>query len=161
MTGPGPNSCLLGQVTGLLVFLYVKIFLPSILNSADFWSSTSCNVLDFELADKKDVKELGVSMDGEVQGYPIRPPKQYNSTKQAFWCTRNLLGIVWNRGRLDYSELATFLFRAIKGEYFAKRSNEIKILSNSLDKQAEILEVHGCPKVQDLFDGEMWICLSY
>ena len=30
MIGRGPNSCLLGQVTGLLCCLYVKIFLPSI-----------------------------------------------------------------------------------------------------------------------------------
>ena len=32
----GPNSCLLGHVTGLLYCLYVKIFLPSIFNSVDF-----------------------------------------------------------------------------------------------------------------------------
>ena len=34
--GRGPNSCLLGHVTGLLFCLYVKIFLPSIFNSVDF-----------------------------------------------------------------------------------------------------------------------------
>ena len=36
MIGRGPNSCLLGQVTGLLFCLYVKIFLPSIFTSVDF-----------------------------------------------------------------------------------------------------------------------------
>ena len=36
MIGRGPNSCLLGHVTGLLFCLYVKIFLPSIFNSVDF-----------------------------------------------------------------------------------------------------------------------------
>ena len=36
MIGRGPNSCLLGHVTGLLSCLYVKIFLPSIFNSVDF-----------------------------------------------------------------------------------------------------------------------------
>ena len=36
MIGRGPNSCLLGQVTGLLFCLYVKLFLPSIFNTADF-----------------------------------------------------------------------------------------------------------------------------
>ena len=30
MIGRGPNSCLLGHVTGLLICLYVKLFLPSI-----------------------------------------------------------------------------------------------------------------------------------
>ena len=32
----GPNSCLLGHVTGLLFCLYVKLFLPSIFNSVNF-----------------------------------------------------------------------------------------------------------------------------
>ena len=36
MIGRGPNSDLLGHVTGLLLCLYVKIFLPSIFNSVDF-----------------------------------------------------------------------------------------------------------------------------
>ena len=36
MIGRGPNSCLLCHVTGLLFYLYVKIFLPSIFNSVDF-----------------------------------------------------------------------------------------------------------------------------
>ena len=34
--GRGPNSCLLGHVTGLLFCLYVKFFLPSIFNTVDF-----------------------------------------------------------------------------------------------------------------------------
>ena len=36
MIGRGPNSSLLGHVTGLLFCLYVKIFLPSFFNSVDF-----------------------------------------------------------------------------------------------------------------------------
>ena len=36
MIGRGPNSCLLGHLTGLLFCLYVKVFLPSIFNSVDF-----------------------------------------------------------------------------------------------------------------------------
>ena len=36
MIGRGPNSCLLGHVTGLLFCLSVKILLPSIFNSVDF-----------------------------------------------------------------------------------------------------------------------------
>ena len=35
MIGRGPNSRLLGHVTGLLFCLYVKIFLPSIFNSVN------------------------------------------------------------------------------------------------------------------------------
>ena len=36
MIGRGPNSCLLGHVTGQLFCLYVKLFLPSIFNSVNF-----------------------------------------------------------------------------------------------------------------------------
>ena len=36
MTGRGLNSCLLGQVTGILFCLYVKTFLPCIFISVDF-----------------------------------------------------------------------------------------------------------------------------
>ena len=36
MIGRGPKSCLLAHVTGLLFFLYVKLFLPSIFHSVDF-----------------------------------------------------------------------------------------------------------------------------
>ena len=36
MIARGTRFCLLGHVTGLLFWLYVKIFLPSIFNSVDF-----------------------------------------------------------------------------------------------------------------------------
>ena len=36
MFGRGANSCLLGHVTALLFCLYVKLFLPSNVNSVDF-----------------------------------------------------------------------------------------------------------------------------
>ena len=36
MIGRGPNSCFLGHVTGLIFYLYVKVFLPSIFNSVEF-----------------------------------------------------------------------------------------------------------------------------
>ena len=36
MIGRSPNCCLIGHVTGLLVCLYVKIFLPSLFNLIDF-----------------------------------------------------------------------------------------------------------------------------
>ena len=68
MIGRGRNSSLLGHVTGLLFCLYVKIFLPSIFNSVDFWNSMCCIVLDIELTEKNLIKELGLYFDGSVQG---------------------------------------------------------------------------------------------
>ena len=33
----GPNSCLFGQITGLLFCLYLKFFVPSIFNRSNSW----------------------------------------------------------------------------------------------------------------------------
>ena len=71
----------------------------------------SCIVLDIEQADKNVFKEEGVYVDAEVQGYSIRPPKNYKPTEKAFCCTTNLLGIVWKSESLDYSELPKILLR--------------------------------------------------
>ena len=60
MVGRGPNSCLLGHVTELLLCLYVKLFLPSVFNSVDFWSGMSLMVLHIELTEKNVIKVLGL-----------------------------------------------------------------------------------------------------
>ena len=60
----GPNSCLLGHVTALLFCLYVKVFVPSIFNSVNFWNSISLIILDVELTEKNISKKLGVFIDG-------------------------------------------------------------------------------------------------
>ena len=94
MIGRGANSCLLGHVTGLHFCLYVKIFLPSIFNSVDFWSSMSLIVLDIELTEKNILKELGLFIDGSIQGFSFCPPKIFSPNKQTTWNTINLHGIV-------------------------------------------------------------------
>ena len=104
---------------------------------------------------------MGVFIDGKVQGYSFCPPEKYKPTKQAFWCSRNLHGIVWKSGRLDYSDLSNILPKAVKGEYFAKRTANCKILGNLLSKEFENLDHHGCPRGQDLVDEEIWVCSSY
>ena len=161
MIGQGPNSDLLGHVTGLLFCLHVKVFLPSIFNYVDFGSSMSCILPDIEVADKNVIEELGVLIDGKVQVYSFCPPKKYKPTKQAFWCTKNLHGIMWNSRRLDYIELSNVLPRAEKGEYFAKGTENYKILGNFLDKEVENLEDHNCSKIEDLVDEDIRICSSY
>ena len=104
---------------------------------------------------------MRVFFDGKVQGHSFLPPKKYKPTKQAFWCTRNLHGIVWNSRRLDYSELSNILPRAVKGEYFAKGTEKCEVIGNVMEREVENLEDHGCPNDQDLVDEESWICLSY
>ena len=161
MIGRGPNSCLLGRVTELLFCFYVKNFLPSIFNSVDLRISMSCPVLDIELADRNVMKELGVLIEGKVREYSFRSPKNYKLTKQAFWCTRNLHGIVRNSGRLVYSELPNLLPRNVNGVYFAKGTEKCKLLASLMDKEAENLDDQVCPRAQNVVDEEIWICASY
>ena len=35
------------------------------------------------------------------------------------------------------------------------------ILDSLMDKEVEKLDDHGSPKVQDLFDTQIWFCLRY
>ena len=105
MIGRGPNSCLLGHVTGLLFYLYVKIFLRSIFNSVEFRNSMSLIVLDVELTEKNIIKELGLCIDGSVQGFSFCPPKSFKANKQTTRNTRHLLRIAWSSGKLEYEKL--------------------------------------------------------
>ena len=76
--GWGPNSCLLGHVTGQLFCFHVKLFLSSIFKSVDFWSNMSLIVLEIELTEKNKNTELGRFTDGSLQGFPFCPPKTLN-----------------------------------------------------------------------------------
>ena len=80
---------------------------------------------------------------------------------------------------MDYSELPSSRFKNVKDEKFAKGTEQFMIFVTFwkkswktwpnmagrrfkiLDKAVANLEHHGCPKVQDLFDEEIWICSRY
>ena len=100
MIGRGPSFCLLSHVTGLHFCLYVKLFLPSIFNSVDFWSSMFLIVLDIELNEKNINKELGVFIDGSLQRFSFCPQRLLNLIsrrhgKQVIYM--ELRGVVVNR----------------------------------------------------------------
>ena len=69
MTFRGANSSLPAHVTWVVFCLYLKLFLPSISNSVDFWSGMFCIVLDIELADREPIKALAVFIDGKFQNF--------------------------------------------------------------------------------------------
>ena len=121
-----PNSCLIGDTTGILFGLHIKLFRPSVFKSVDFWRSMSSIVLDFEPAHVNFSKELTVLLDGKVQGYSFQPPKSTNPQK-AFCSRTNLHGTLWNSECLDYSQLPSKLPRDSKSEYFARGTNKCKI----------------------------------
>ena len=132
MIGRGRNSCLLGHVTGLLFCFYVKIFLPSIFNSVDFSNSMSCIVLDIEPTEKIIIKELGLYIDGSVQGFSFCPPKSFKPNEQTKWNTSRLHGIAWSSGKLDYEKLFSVFYdiRLMKAEVFAKGLEKGRLLTN-------------------------------
>ena len=123
-------------------------------------------VLDVEPADSKVIKDMGDIFAGKVQVYCFQPPKKYKSTKQTFWFTKNLHGIMWNSGNLDYSELPNCLSKNMKAEVFAKGSEKCKTFSNLFGKEVKNLDGHGCPKFKNVMvnpktEEKTWICTNY
>ena len=83
----GPNSCLLGYLTKLILCLFVKFCLTSLFVSVVFWFSMSCIVLDFELAGNDVNKELEVFLLGKflVVGVPTSSSKKVQTQKTSFF----------------------------------------------------------------------------
>ena len=164
MIGRGPNSCLLGHVTGLLFCLYVKLILPSIFNSVDFRSNMSCIVLYIELTEKNIIKELGLLIDGSVQGFSFCPPKVFKPNKQTAWNTSHLHVTAWSSGKLDDDKLFANFYDIKVGnpEVFAKGLEKCRLLTRPLGQNIENLDDYGCPKIQNLVKTDtLWICSSY
>ena len=160
----GLNSCLLGHVTWLLFCLYVKIFLPSIFNSVDFWTSMSLIVLDVELPDKNIIKELGLYIDCSLQGFLFCPPKTFKPNKQTTWNTSHLHGIAWSSGKLEYEKLFAIFYdiKLMNAEVSAKEHKKCRLLTNLLGRNVENLDDYGCPKYQDVVKTDSSrICSSY
>ena len=119
-------------------------------------------VLDIELADSHTINELCVSTSRTVQGYRFLPSEVYRTTKQAFWCTRNLHGIVWNSERVDYSELKNFLPEDVKTEHLTmgtEKRNTLSNLKNEIWKTWMIMAVLKYRLEES--DKDMWFCSSY
>ena len=55
-------------------------------------------VPDIELTEKNIVKELGLYIDGSLQGFSFCPPKTCKPNKQTTWYTSHLHGIAWISG---------------------------------------------------------------
>ena len=124
----------------------------------------SCIVLDIELTDKNVIKELGLSIDGSVQGFSFCPPKTLKSNKQTAWNTKHLHGIKWSSGKLDYDKLFCVFYdiKVMNAEVFAKGLEKCRLLSNLLGRNVENLDDYGCPKNLDLVKTDSsWICSSY
>ena len=112
----------------------------------------SCIVLDIELTEKNIIKELGLYIDGSVQGFSFCPPKTFKPNKQTTWNTSHLHGIAWSSGKLDYEMLFAVFYdiRVMNAEVSAKGLEKYRLLINFLGRNVEKLDDYGCPKIQDL-----------
>ena len=61
----------------------------------------SCIVLEIELTEKNVIEELGLFINGSVQGFSFCPPKTFKPNKQTTWITKHLHGIACGSGKLD------------------------------------------------------------
>ena len=105
----------------------------------------SCIVLDIELTEKNIIKELGLFIDGSVQGFSFCPPKTFKPNKQTSWNTKHLHGSAWSSGKLDYEKLFAVFYdiKVMNAEVFAKELEKCRLLTRLLgqnvDQKFEIL----------------------
>ena len=124
-------------------------------------------LLDIELTEKNIIKELGLFIDGSVQGFSFCPPKTFKPNKQTIWNTKHLHGIAWSSGKLDYEKLFAVFYdiKMMNAEVFAKGFEKCRLLTRLLGQSVENLDDYGCPKIQDLAGegkvNSLWNCSSY
>ena len=121
-------------------------------------------VLDIELTEKNIIEELGLFMDGSLQGFSFCPPKTFKPNKQTTWNTRHLHGIAWSSGKLDYEKLFAVFYniRVMNAEVVAEGLEKCRLLATLLGQNVENQDDYGCPKIQDLVKTDsLWICSSY
>ena len=118
-------------------------------------------MLDIELTEKNVIKELGLFIDGSVQGFSFCPPNAFKPNKQTSWNTKHLHGIAWSSGKPDYEKLFAVFYdiKLMNAEVFAKGLEKCRLLTNLLEQNVENLDDYGCPKIQDLVKTDsLWIC---
>ena len=93
-------------------------------------------VPDIELIEKNINKELGLYIDGSLQGFSFCPPKTFKPNKQTTWNTSHLHGIAWSSGKLDYEKLFAVFYdiKVINAEVFAKGLEKCKLLTSLLGR---------------------------
>ena len=124
----------------------------------------SCIILDIELTEKNIIKELGLFIDGSVQGFSFCPTKTFKPNKQTTWNKRHLHGIAWSSGKLDYEKLFPVFYdiKVMNAEVFAKGLEMGRLLASLLGQNVEILDDYGCLKFQELVKTDnLWNCSSY
>ena len=121
-------------------------------------------VLDIELTEKNIIKELGLFIDGSLQGFSFCPPKTFKPNKQTTRNTSHLHGIAWSSGKLDFENLFAVFYdiEVMNAEVFAEGFEKCRLFTRLLGQNVENLDDYACPKFQDLVKTDsLWICFCY
>ena len=124
-------------------------------------------VLEIELNERNEIKELGLLIDGSLQGFSFWPPKTFKPNKPTTWNTNHLHGIAWSSGKLEYERLFAVFhdIKVMNAEVFAKEFQKCRLLTRLLGQNVENLDDYGCPKIQDVVGegktNSSCICSSY
>ena len=98
-------------------------------------------------------------------GIQFSTTKDYKPIFQAKGNTKNLHGVNWNNGKLEYTEFSSIIHQHCSPttEYFAKGLEKCNLLSNYLCIDMENLDDLGCPKVSKLLNNSDtdWDCSNY
>ena len=91
-------------------------------------------VLDIEITEKDKIKELGLCIDGSLQGFSFCQPKTFKPNKQTTSNTSHLHGIAWSSGKLDYDKLFAVFYdiKVMNAEEFAKGLEKCRLLTRPL-----------------------------
>ena len=113
-------------------------------------------VLDIELTEKNVIKELGLFIDGSVQGFSFCPPKTFKPNKQTTWNTNHLDGIAWSSGKLKYEKLFAVFYdiKVWNAEVFAKGFEKCRLLTRLLVQNVKIKMTMVAHKFKILLEKE-------
>ena len=98
---------------------------------------------------------------GNAQGYSFRPPKKSTNLQINSLLYKKLARNCLKQWSFRLQSFSNILARFVNGDYFAKGTVKCKIPANLMDKEVENIDDHGCLKLQDLVDAEMFFCSSY
>ena len=134
--GRRPNWFLLGLVTGLVFCLYVKLFQRFFFQINQRLKQQIFDFSIYRANPKNIMKELGLFIDGNIQGFSFCPPKHYKPNKQTTWNTNHLHGITWSSRKLEYDNFFDILhdLNTMNSEVFVKFLKSLNLLSAFLVK---------------------------
>ena len=121
-------------------------------------------VLDIELTAKNIIKELGLCIDGSLQGFSFCPSKTFKPNEQTKWNTSHLQENAWSIGKLDYEKLfaVSYDIKVMNAEVFAEGFEKFRLLTRLFGQNVEKLGDCGGPKHQYLVKTDSsWFCSSY